>query len=444
MIPAVCSICADFFESDHVVVATPCGHVFHEHCLLQWINTSSTCPQCRQRTTQRSIVRLFFEVQDEEDGQLDPTRLKNQLGELQAELSKKQKEKSDLLEENDHLSDRTKTLDKNIKKLTKRLTDEQSTNEALKKQLSVMSYRMDEAKEAKREAKKLREKLQLFERYEAVMSQNADRVEDMLRDVGDGPRAVKELATYCTSLKREFENIKDSRKQLKDELGQLKKNMQQQSRLLSQRTKDTEALQHSVVSLQDDVQSLEAERAELKERIEVMSGLLDAHGGGKATPLQQALCITPINMSKKPRLSVPEEGDDIVLDPGDPSTPDLVLPSPSVETKNTCRELGIPFVKTTSLANKKKKTESDAAEASAWRSTLASSSLFNQRRPLQAVKNQCSIRKGYDGLGGHETFIQHPTIIRPNLKKVPRGVKRKPSGKPCQHPLPTLDKFMTS
>ena len=39
-------------------------------------------------------------------------------------------------------------------------------------------------------------------RFEMVLAANVDAVEEMVNETGDGPRAVKELATYCVSLKR--------------------------------------------------------------------------------------------------------------------------------------------------------------------------------------------------------------------------------------------------
>ncbi|XP_030843105.1 E3 ubiquitin-protein ligase TRAIP [Strongylocentrotus purpuratus] len=446
MIPAVCSICADYFESDQTCVSCPCGHVFHEHCLLQWLETSTTCPQCRRHTTSRKLIKLYFEVQPPEDGHLDAASLKNEVGTLEVDICRKKKEISDLIAENAHNSDRVVTLNKNNKKILKKLSDEQSTNEALKKQLDLMSYRMDEAKEAKRETKRLREKLKFLERFELVMSMNADVVDNMLREFGEGPKSARELATYCASLKREFENIKDSRKQLKEENSSLRKDLNQKTRVLEVKSKDLEAVQHSLVSLQDDVQSLEKEKKELRERYEMLQAALNSPmDGAMSSSLKQV--FTPSNMTKRPRLSGPDGDDDdsiLLAAPGDPQTPDLSLPSPSLETRNTCKDLGIRFVKTTSLAAKMKRPENMVSESAVWKNTLASSSLFNKRRALSG-RNEGSLRKGYDGMGGHDRFSEvDPIIIRPNMKKVPRGVKRKPSGKPCTHALPTLDRFLPS
>jgi hypothetical protein len=43
-----CPICAEEFEMDCIVINLPnCGHVFHSHCVVEWLNRKCTCPVCR-------------------------------------------------------------------------------------------------------------------------------------------------------------------------------------------------------------------------------------------------------------------------------------------------------------------------------------------------------------------------------------------------------------
>ncbi len=43
--------------------------------LLKWLANSATCPQCRSRATQRSAIKLFFEV-GSDASDIDPSKLK--------------------------------------------------------------------------------------------------------------------------------------------------------------------------------------------------------------------------------------------------------------------------------------------------------------------------------------------------------------------------------
>ncbi|KAH8252211.1 hypothetical protein KR026_004174, partial [Drosophila bipectinata] len=43
----LCTICNDMNPSDSIM-ETPCKHKFHKACLLLWLETNDTCPNCRQ------------------------------------------------------------------------------------------------------------------------------------------------------------------------------------------------------------------------------------------------------------------------------------------------------------------------------------------------------------------------------------------------------------
>eukprot|EP00930_Biecheleria_cincta_P058341 TRINITY_DN44180_c0_g1_i1.p1 TRINITY_DN44180_c0_g1~~TRINITY_DN44180_c0_g1_i1.p1 ORF type:complete len:285 (-),score=31.20 TRINITY_DN44180_c0_g1_i1:52-906(-) len=52
-LPSVCAICQDHFDSEKIIIQTPCGHIWHQDCLGQWFQLSRDCPMCR-----RNIVEL--------------------------------------------------------------------------------------------------------------------------------------------------------------------------------------------------------------------------------------------------------------------------------------------------------------------------------------------------------------------------------------------------
>lgn len=55
----LCAICAEFFNNADVIYSTRCGHVFHKHCLYQWLHRSNTCPQCRKSCLRFHCHQLF-------------------------------------------------------------------------------------------------------------------------------------------------------------------------------------------------------------------------------------------------------------------------------------------------------------------------------------------------------------------------------------------------
>ena len=43
-----CSICLEEFKEGEKIKNLNCNHIFHEECLLPWLNDNDCCPMCRQ------------------------------------------------------------------------------------------------------------------------------------------------------------------------------------------------------------------------------------------------------------------------------------------------------------------------------------------------------------------------------------------------------------
>ena len=43
-----CSVCWDDFKLDEDVRLLKCEHIFHENCIIPWLELHNTCPVCRQ------------------------------------------------------------------------------------------------------------------------------------------------------------------------------------------------------------------------------------------------------------------------------------------------------------------------------------------------------------------------------------------------------------
>ena len=46
---------------------TVCGHIFHKHCIFEWLKSSRTCPQCRENISSGDIfeIKWFLTEVDE-------------------------------------------------------------------------------------------------------------------------------------------------------------------------------------------------------------------------------------------------------------------------------------------------------------------------------------------------------------------------------------------
>lgn len=110
-----CHICLE--ELRQRLVACPCGHVFHDACILQALQVHHQCPICRRYVQKSDLISLYFDVPvepspspqkqsldgDQDQRQLEPTlerahieKLQNRVGAL-VERLQWQKTQYDLL-----------------------------------------------------------------------------------------------------------------------------------------------------------------------------------------------------------------------------------------------------------------------------------------------------------------------------------------------------------
>ncbi|KAH9510274.1 hypothetical protein Btru_042626, partial [Bulinus truncatus] len=139
---AQCCICADLFENSTSVniAAAPCGHTFHETCLMRWMDTSSTCPSCRTTVKKNLIIkRLFFDAVDDLNGDDNDTdRLLNQVGNLKAQLIEKEKKEAELKESRDSYMCRLASSESLCAELTIKLNHKHDHIDMLQKSLGTL------------------------------------------------------------------------------------------------------------------------------------------------------------------------------------------------------------------------------------------------------------------------------------------------------------------
>uniref|UniRef100_A0A182WTS3 RING-type domain-containing protein n=1 Tax=Anopheles quadriannulatus TaxID=34691 RepID=A0A182WTS3_ANOQN len=57
-----CSVCSELYVPEAHVVSTPCGHMFHNDCIRQWLERSKTCPDCRASCISTKLIKMHFNV----------------------------------------------------------------------------------------------------------------------------------------------------------------------------------------------------------------------------------------------------------------------------------------------------------------------------------------------------------------------------------------------
>uniref|UniRef100_A0A8C9NY80 RING-type domain-containing protein n=1 Tax=Spermophilus dauricus TaxID=99837 RepID=A0A8C9NY80_SPEDA len=286
---ALCTICSDFFDHSCDVAAIHCGHTFHLQCLFQWFETapSWTCPQCRIQVGKRTIInKLFFDLAQEEESVLDAELLKNELDNIRAQLSQKERENWDSQVIIDTLEERNTT----VESLQKALGKAEMLCSTLKKQMKFLEQQHDETKQAQEEAPRLRSKMKTMEQIEILLQSQWPEVEEMIRDMGVGQSAVKQLAVYCVSLKKEYENLKEARKASGELANKLRKDLVSSKSKLQTVYSELDQAKLELRVAQKDLQNAEKEITSLKNKFsqpesELLPASLTAgHGLIRALP----------------------------------------------------------------------------------------------------------------------------------------------------------------
>ncbi|NXT19958.1 TRAIP ligase, partial [Syrrhaptes paradoxus] len=456
-IRAHCTICSDFFDNERDVAAVPCGHTFHRACLTQWFDTapSRTCPQCRIQVSKRHIInKLFFDVALEEQTAPDAETLQplaganvlpgnllgpfeiwrkllcrafsnqgfhvvfqNELDKVKAQLSMKEKEKRECQAVVDGLRDTLDVRNATIESLQKVLGETEMLCSSLKKQMKFLEQQQEDNRSSKEEARRLRNKLRTMERIELLLQSQRPEVEEMIREMGVGQAAVEQLAIYCVSLKKEYENLKEARKISNETTEKLKKELFSLNSKLQKTVSELEKTEEELKSTQKDLKNADKEILSLKKKIDILQDTLKVPSVTRET-LSRLVLESPAPVElQHPKLHRPAHSDEINLD----ATFDVDTPE-----HQPCRSLSNPAKRqkldkkpppVVNLAKKvlKETVENwaDDLEDDALKGLLPAfirNSVFSKKPSSGSLlgphKNVGTVRVGYNGLGGRTKFIQ--------------------------------------
>ncbi|XP_062441631.1 E3 ubiquitin-protein ligase TRAIP [Rhea pennata] len=447
-IRAHCTICSDFFDNQRDVAAVPCGHTFHQACLIQWFDTapSRTCPQCRIQVSKRHIInKLFFDVALEEQTALDAESLQNELDKTKAQLSLKEKEKRECQAVVDGLRDTLDVRNATIESLQKVLGETEMLCSSLKKQMKFLEQQQEDNRSSKEEARRLRNKLRTMERIELLLQSQRPEVEEMIREMGVGQAAVEQLAIYCVSLKKEYENLKEARKISSEMTEKLKKEVFSVSSKLQKTVSELEKTKEELKSTQKDLKNADKEILSLKKKIEILQDTLKVPSVTRETLSRLVFeSPTPVEL-RHPKLHRPAHSDEINLDATfDVDTPEH-QPCRSLSSPAKRQKLDKKLPPVVNLSKKvlKETVENlaDDLEDEALKGLLPAfirNSVLSKKPSsgslLGPPKHVGTVRVGYDGLGGRTKFIQptnlteiRPIAVRSKRKNVSRPASAAPS-----------------
>lgn len=148
LLPA-CSVCHENMKQWETILSTTCGHLFHSNCINKWLNSSTTCPQCRHDCDKTSIIRvhLTFNYEGEPEAvsklkqaisEIDKSKRELKLIKTKCKMLKrdaeKQSEASKMLREESNMYEKKIIEIKNNKsrnEMLARYTDAKTWNQSL-------------------------------------------------------------------------------------------------------------------------------------------------------------------------------------------------------------------------------------------------------------------------------------------------------------------------
>ncbi|XP_072933576.1 E3 ubiquitin-protein ligase TRAIP-like [Epargyreus clarus] len=216
----LCTICSDLVNQAENIYVTKCGHVFHYSCLSQWIVRSKSCPQCRNKVTDKCMFRLYPTISNENTGD-DVTTLQSRLDDAQLQL---RQQKVTTKEKDDKIALISADLKKNeelLKACEKKLVSRESAVSALKEQLEYVKIQNRETQKLKEENESLRKNIQTLNGLQKVLNATSDEVEQMLEGYSD----VRTIATFATALKRALCESESKKNESRDRLQSLKQQL---------------------------------------------------------------------------------------------------------------------------------------------------------------------------------------------------------------------------
>ncbi|CAO1410585.1 unnamed protein product [Diamesa serratosioi] len=216
-----CVICSDLFIAADPIYTTPCGHIFHHPCLLQWLEKSKTCPQCRFKCNQKTIHRVYFNQISNLDSTDCSATLQEKLDNMQLSI----REKDNAIKSRDEVCEKLKTDLKIINKDNKTMkiytSQKNQIIATMKHEIDLLSSHKQTFKALEQENQTLKTKLNFMHTIESVLTSSQKDIEETLEQQLN----VKDLSTMVGVLKRELKNNELRKNEFRKQLQHVKSDL---------------------------------------------------------------------------------------------------------------------------------------------------------------------------------------------------------------------------
>uniref|UniRef100_A0A1B0B6E9 RING-type domain-containing protein n=1 Tax=Glossina palpalis gambiensis TaxID=67801 RepID=A0A1B0B6E9_9MUSC len=329
-----CAICTELFSPSDEVYVTTCGHMFHFTCLGQWLERSKTCPQCRNKCPEHSIIRVYFNLANLDTSRIDIGSLQEQLDNAKLQIKMKETELKSANDQIKSLKDIKKKCMKTITGFDLKLQNKDFVISSYAEQLKMLKSRVKAMEDASKENKALKNQIETMEGINTLLTASSVEAEKLLNSNND----IKTLATWVATLKRELRVCEHKKTDMRNLLKVVQTDLHKQ----------TETKKNH----EERISQLESENYQLKEKVKTLENpVVNNINGVKdiSIGLNTAMLPSPSPCHKE------EEKCSIVVNVEDQHSPYLKIKASSVGLMPLLKHAGEGATKvtTTKLGNLK-------------------------------------------------------------------------------------------
>lgn len=362
---ATCVICSDILDGENTNVTTPCGHVFHEICVLQWLEYKSSCPACRQNINKHKLVKLFFTISSEET-QNSADHLENELSNVKALIRSKDMQIK-------KLQDRASELKCFVVKAEEERDDHKKQNLEYMGEITSLRIQLKQSlknnsyyKKTATENQTLQNQLLLLKNVGAIIDGRESDINEILNSYGEGQQSLSHMATYIIMLKKQLQTSRVENSSLHKEVKEFRRNIGYLNAQVHEKNREVESLSSDVKRLNECLEQMEGSNRP-------KDGKRSSDRFNTPTTLSHSLLENTPTPCKRPKINMVNA-----------------------------------FV---SKIKKQDEYEEDSLLVNLGKNIL-------QNKQLDNLDNDDStIRQGYDGLGGHSKHIFRSTSVKIKLGK---------------------------
>ncbi|KAM8712760.1 hypothetical protein ACLKA7_013142 [Drosophila subpalustris] len=229
--------------------------MFHHNCLMQWLERSKTCPQCRNKCTTRNIIRVYFNLANLDVSRIDVGSLQEQLDNANLAMKMKEQECHKVEAQMKDLKETQKKCLKTIAGLEQNLQKKDFVVSSYVAQIKLLKSDAQVVDQLRKENKSLKQQIHTMEGVSAILTASAADADRLLKNEAN-PHV---LANWVSTLKRELRQCETKKTELRNVLKIVQNDLRKEMELKRKLEEQSSQLESDLYQAQEKIKSLQAQ-----------------------------------------------------------------------------------------------------------------------------------------------------------------------------------------